>query len=200
VDELKLKTETSIPVEELTVDDVLRLAEKGPGRLPTQRIVRVRHHRIAELLALGRSAVDISRIMGLHPNTIGYLQKAPSFRQLIQHYREKTSERDYDTYSRMEEIRDDALERLHEVLRDQDEVPLDWLRQTAFGLLDRTGLGPIQRVESRNVNVGLTREDLLEIKRLAQEADRGAALGEGEGERTVQALEVTRIAGEGEGV
>lgn len=163
-------------VDLLTEEELEEYKSEGPGAWPQVSRMRSIHHRMAQMLAAGRRPVEISRVLKVSTAHISVLEESPAFRELLEHYRLRMEQREFDRGDDLglyiEHVAEMALERVHERLVSDsiDAVPFDKLAKATEGLLDRAGQSPVKRVDKRSVHIGLTGEDLKEIRHEAGRA------------------------------
>lgn len=140
--------------------------------------MKIRHHEMARRLAIGERQVDIAREMGVTQSHLSILiNTSGMFQELVREYQEvRTSEvMNFDTKIKVAAIT--SLERLDDVLQDDDtNLSPDFLRRCTNDLLDRAGHSPVHRSEARIAHLGLSREDISEIKQRAQQQEGGPVL------------------------
>ena len=112
-------------VRELVSDDLPALLEApakplGPAPRPLE-VLKGHHHRLAQLVALGKPLVEISAITGKSPGWISSIQRDPTFAALVEHYVGVTELQFVDVVARMRDAGLEALEQLHEALETQPE-------------------------------------------------------------------------------
>ena len=158
-------------VNELSEAEVKVYAECGPDSWPQVQRISHRHHRIAQMLALGETPTVICRALDIaSPATISRLKESPAFASLVQSYQEEVTDRDAATQMEMRAIGASALQKMHTQIC-EGNVTHDDLRKTAIGLLDRTGHSPVQKTESKNLNIHISAEKLEELKDRARVVD-----------------------------
>lgn len=144
------------------------LSEASPDYLATLKTdydqLSWRHHRIAQLLAVGsHSLTEISEMVGLTLTTIRYLRKSPAFVNLVQQYQLEVWDETKAVQQKVSSIRDTALDKLEKEI-EENRIRGKDLAQTAFGLLDRTGHGPSKTVNNFNTNTNVDEETLDRIR------------------------------------
>lgn len=156
-------------VAPLTQRDLDELAANGPQPTRANSIdrMRLRHHRIARMMALGRKDVEIAASVGVSTGTLAKLKNTPAFRQLCMEYSELDWQEERVFESRIQALRMDVLEKLHDKVESED-LPADFLRQALRDIMDRTGHSPVKKSESRMVHLHLAGSDIQKIKEAAR--------------------------------
>lgn len=157
----------------------LTLADLSMPAVSTQKppsLVKLRdtHHSLARTLATGMSEHEASLVTGYSASRISILKADPQFQELLEFYRETSTEVVADFRKRMVDVGLDALSALQERL---DEKPDDFtpglLREIVKDMADRTGHAPAKGPSgSVNINIGLS-------DRMAEARARVAAAREG---------------------
>lgn len=150
-------------VELLTLDEVARALKVEDVVKPKAAHLRTRHHEIARLMALGRSAVEISAVMGISPNSIYMIKGNPAFQELLAYYMGERDKAVRDVTGRIESIAMTGLDRLQDFLESPDAAP-GFVRAVVADLLDRAGHSPVKKKEVRAMHTVLTSDDLKEIR------------------------------------
>lgn len=159
-------------VEAITDADLidLRDAPRGTGiAAPVVQKIKHSHHEVARLIGIGMKQIDVSRITGYTTVTIHNLMNSPAFMDLVEHYSEMRDEAVMDIAGRLSVVASDALDVLHERINEEGEDKMDseTLRKVTKDILDRAGHSPVSRSESRSINIGLTKDDIIELKSVA---------------------------------
>ncbi len=134
---------------ELTSADILRLAtDPSLGRIgpPTVQRFKDRHHRIAILLASGKSVVEVAQATGVTPQRVGDLERTdPAFQELLTHYRGQIADLSLDEavefHGKLTDISRGALEEIQLRVETDDlraKMSIEELRRLAEMGLDRT--------------------------------------------------------------
>ena len=139
---------------ELSLADLKVYEELGPSEPPTVDKVALRHHRIADLLASGRSNREVAYLCGVHPQTVQHLTRNAAFRELVEAARRELVDTDKILSGQLQELAVDGLAALQQQVRDGD-ITGDTLRKVTEGALDRVGLGPTKRIEKRSLHVNV---------------------------------------------
>lgn len=92
----------------------------APAPPATLRETKASHHSLARLLALGRSAIDASRITGYSVEYIGRLKRDSAFRELLLHYETVEEIATTDFLGTMREV---GLDMLGELRRRVEDDP-----------------------------------------------------------------------------
>jgi hypothetical protein len=130
---------------EITEDDIKSFLAAPPivtRQAPLQRL-RTIHHRQAQLIASGKSLVEISHMVGTTPHRLSSLCQDPTFKELVAFYQDQASEFMHEDRERIEskliDVAEMALDELHERLDTNPKaVPLAELRKAAEMGFDRT--------------------------------------------------------------
>lgn len=159
-------------VKDLCEDDVRRYEQTGGtnGQVRDFRAVRDKHHRIAQLFALGTTPTEIAARMDMAVATISTLRRSPAMEALVEQYRKEAFSADLGVTGMIEEAAIDSLRELHARIACGDMEDKELVKAT-MDLLDRTGRGPTKKVERRDVR--LTGSELLALKAQAREAEGG---------------------------
>lgn len=134
---------------ELTASDIERLAlDPTIGRIgpPTIQRWRDRHHRVAILLASGKTVTETAQLCGLTPQRVGDLERTdPAFRELIENYRGQVTDSMLDEaqefQGRWRDIGRGALGEIQDRLDDPNtraKMSIEELRRLAADSSDRT--------------------------------------------------------------
>jgi hypothetical protein len=155
-------------VDELTPGDLEAMDSEGPhhSAAPVSEL-KPSHHAVARYFAVGLLAADVSRVTGYSQVTLSLLMKSPAFQELLHFYREEANQAAYDIGEKINLMTTDTLAELHKrVLESPDELSSDFLRKLSTDLMDRhpEGHSPVHRSVTKSVHVGLTLEDIREIK------------------------------------
>lgn len=139
-----------------------RFSPKVP--LDATKKMRVRHHAIARLMAVGHKPAAIAAMIGISPASIASLERTPVFQALLLEYMNELDKAAVETTARLSILRNLTIDELTErvVTHGSDLKPgelVEILKTTA----DRTGLGPTQKVET-SLNGHISIADLRAIK------------------------------------
>lgn len=137
-------------IRPLLLEDLMRLAalrEVPKVSIHQPKRLREIHHRAAELVASGKTNVDIGRALGLTPQTISDLKTAPAFIDLVSYFEEQITDSVMEARERAEAKLIDgsemAIDEMNRRIEESPEkVPFGELRQYAAMALDRTILPP----------------------------------------------------------
>lgn len=131
--------------------------------------MRVRHHAIARLLAMGTKPAEIGRIMDCSATTISNLEKSPAFQALLVEYMNMLDGQSIETVTRMRLLGNLGIDELTERLAQpakaaQIKTPdlVEIVKLTA----DRTGLGPSSN-KVVQLNGALSPADIRAFKAMA---------------------------------
>jgi hypothetical protein len=133
-------------VRELTSDDLpaLLAPSVAAARLPPEplKAIKAKHHRLAQLIALGKSSYEISLITGHSPGFISGLQRDPSFAALVEHYVGVTELKFVDVLDRMRDTGMEALEQLKDRL--EAEGDSSFSNRELLEVIDKLLVSPMQ--------------------------------------------------------
>lgn len=130
-------------LRELTKDDLKKLAwEAGEDRpqqgSPLQK-VKSQHHRLAQLLASGMRASQVSIVAGYSPSRISVLLRDPLFQDLISYYTRQNEAVYTEAHQLLAEVGVMALEEIRDRLDEHPEdIPMKDLRGIMESTLDRS--------------------------------------------------------------
>ncbi len=138
--------------------------QTGLSPIPTIGTLRARHHKLARLIAAGTTQREAAKILGMSEVTVSLLKRSPQFANLLLHYMGREDDEALGIRELLKETALDALLRVSEKLEASvEEIPLKDLQTVAASLLDRAGFSPVMKTVS--ANIGVSREDLEEMKR-----------------------------------
>ena len=144
-------------VRELVSDDLPALLEapaKPPGPAPRPlEVLKGHHHRLAQLVALGKPLVEISAITGKSPSWISSIQRDPTFAALVEHYVGITELQFVDVVGKMRDAGLEALEQLHEALESQPE---SFTHRERLEIIDKLLVSPMNaqaKIASANASM-----------------------------------------------
>lgn len=144
--------------------DILLLSTAPPlgSETPSIKKIRNTHHKLAQLLAQGTPAVEVSAIMGYSQSRISILQKDPAFKNLLSYYGDMGTIHHVDVVDRLKNLAIDVIEEMQERLEDQDN-PLSNNELHKFGefAADRAGFGAKQTL---TINHGIDQVALEQLK------------------------------------
>lgn len=161
-----LELEILGPIE--PTDLLEREAERQLPSSETPTVAKLRsvHHEIAQLLASGMSETDVAAVTAYSLSRISVLKADPSFRDLVQFYREKKTAAFADVQKRLATLSLDAVGELQERLAEKPEsISNSQLIELAKVSLDRAGFSPVAKTQ--NVNVNISKEELDELRAAA---------------------------------
>lgn len=131
--------------------------------------MRVRHHQIARLLAMGKTPAAIGRIMDCSGATISNLEKSPAFQALLMEYMAMLDQNSIETVTRMRVLGnlgiDELTQRLAEPAKARDFKTNDLIEVIKL-TADRTGLGPTSN-KVVQLNGALSPADIRAFKAVA---------------------------------
>ncbi len=147
----------------LRAADLVSYRSSGPESWSQVERISYRHHRFAQLVALGHSGVEISKTLSMTQASVSRLKASPGVSELIESYSQKLLEYDSSFQLRLQVFRDMTLEEVEKEitggrLRGKD------LAQVLFQMMDRTGYGP-KKTEDVNLNLGVSQEQLKHMQR-----------------------------------
>lgn len=141
--------------------------ERGTTPSPIKRL-RERHHALARNLASGMTESDAAAICGYDIARVSILKGDPTFRELIEFYREDVTKQYAQLHETLAGMSLDAALLLRERLEEKGEdIAIDKLIEVVKMGADRTGFGPSSKQEV-NVNVNLASRLEEARKRVAQ--------------------------------
>jgi hypothetical protein len=114
---------------------------------PEQRLksVTYQHHQLAQYLARGASESEVSLVTGYSPAYISRIKNDPQFRELLQHYGQKSEAIYVDALERMKGVGLTALSKLSERLEEDDSA---FSNRELMELTDLTLAKPLARSAS----------------------------------------------------
>lgn len=157
----------------LTLCDLDLYIEKGPSATaPQLNGISYRHHRMAQLIALGLPLVKVAEIIDCTVATVSRLCKDQTFRILVDSELEKLQSRDHCLQVKLQEVAEVGLDKLHEMLCDKGtELKPTVLKDITTDMLDRAGHGPSKHVQVQK-SFGIESTTLERIKENARPARR----------------------------
>ena len=151
------------------------LIAREEGGLPTSEaptIAKLRgiHHEIAQLLAQGLSATEVSAITSYSLSRISILKRDPSFKDLVAFYQKQKTEQFADVQKRLATLSLDAIGEIQERLAEKpDSISTSQLIELSKVTLDRAGYSPVAK--SQNISVSMSAEELRELRQAANRGD-----------------------------
>lgn len=132
------------------------------------------HHReIARLKFEGYKATEIATRLSLSTSAVNSILKDPLCKAHIDSLNLRADNATLYTRRKMAELQCDAIDRIGEALDKHNEtIPWKTVVTTAFGVLDRNGFSPAQKIS--HTHSFFTLEDLKELQERA--AQQGATL------------------------
>lgn len=147
-------------VREAGKADLEALNVLGPGNASDVSRLRIRHHRIAQLLATGMLIGEVAEYVGVREAQIGQLASTPAMRALIAEYQRQAWAESEQVMARARLAGATGVAELQRRLLDNPEkLQTKELANLTFGLLDRGGVG----VVSKHVHLGLSSADIRAI-------------------------------------
>ena len=139
---------------------------------PTIKRLKQIHHELARLIASGLTMAEVAASTGYSASRISILQKDPSFKGLVDHYKAHRDEIFCDVHKRMATLGLDAADELQERLETNPEsFSVGQLTELMKATLDRGGFSPVQKTQS--VSMSVTPEALAKIREKHREATQG---------------------------
>lgn len=130
---------------------------------PTIKRLKQIHHELARLLASGLSPAEVAASTGYSASRISILQRDPSFKGLMDHYKTQRDEIFVDVHKRMATLGIDAADELQERLEmNPESFSVGQLTELMKATLDRGGFSPVQKTQ--NVSMSVTPEALARIR------------------------------------
>lgn len=157
-------------VRKLTEEDLIAGERVKVKAAPKQTLQKIRqsHHSMARMIAMGKNNIEVSETLGVSPGRVSQLKADPAFQELISYYTTMTDQVYVDVAERIAGFTTDAMEVLHERIRETPEQVKneELLKAIALGL-DRTGYGP---KSTTNINSRVMVVTDAELDRIKQEA------------------------------
>lgn len=155
---------TAEVVGPLTREDVAAAQRPRGSKAPAIKRLSDRHHSVARSIAAGMAMHEVAAVHGMSASRISILKDDPSFKELVEFYREKTDAAYADMHERLAGLSLTATAELAERL---DDEPEKFSAQALMDIVklgaDRTGYGPASKNTQVNINVNLA--DRLEAAR-----------------------------------
>lgn len=158
------QTWTLLDKRELTDVDLEFINSVGTGEKRSLAKIKAHHHEIARLVAAGHKNVDVARITGYHPATIGNLLQTPAFNDLVHHYNELRTDEQMRLDTQVQMAASEALAELREKIM-SGELQGPALAKATMDLLDRAGESPVAK--SQTLSVSMTGDQLAQLKNTA---------------------------------
>lgn len=168
-----------VSIRELTAEEVAALPQGRQGESNTAfkavERLKPRHHEIARLIATGMKETVIAELLTVSLGHLHRLKRSPAFQHLLAYY---MAARDTETLTmrdRLEHAASLGLDKIQERMEDEDNpLPINQLKDIAFGLLDRAGFNPTTKIAA--VTATVSPADMAQLKDI-RNAARRAALG-----------------------
>jgi hypothetical protein len=123
---------------------------------PNLKQIRSRHHRLAQLLAIGTPDIQAATMCGFVANRVAHLRRDPAFQELLTYYSEGVEAQFQDTVAMMADLNTDMLEELGRRLDENPEqFTVPQLLEAIRTLADRAGYAPVTKSVSVNASVDL---------------------------------------------
>lgn len=153
------------PLEER---DLRLLKLHGPdssGQSVVEKL-RAAHHQIARLVVQGWTYIQIAEETGYSAVHIGNLcNNSSAFRELVDHYQAQMTDAMISHHSKIHFAAGLAVELVTEEMMEKAEsLTPDFKLRAMRELLSFAGYNPVSRNENLNVNAGITRAELSQIK------------------------------------
>lgn len=164
---IDLGTPRPLSEEELSLGQAIRVsgAKNVTSAPPILVKIRSRHHLIAQLLATGMKAAEVSRRTGYSPSRISILQNDPTFKELLEAYKGHHENVAFDVRERLRQLSLDTIDVLQQRIdEDPDQFSSEELFQMAELSLDRTGVGKSSTVQ-HNFGIDPEMADFLKQNR-----------------------------------
>lgn len=169
---LIIDDEVQQELEELTLPDLRRYEANGPSETsPQLGRISFRHHRMAQLIALGYSQTKVAAMLGCTVSTVCRLCQDHAFRMLVDSELEKLQERDHSIQVKLAEVAEVGLDTLHDMLVAAEGLKPSVVKDITMEVLDRAGHGPSKQV-SVTKNFGIEASTLERMKSNARPARR----------------------------
>lgn len=138
------------------------LGDRAQQQQPLLRL-RASHHNLARLLAEGTSPGEAAALVGMCPSRVSVLQNDPAFRELMTFYAGRRDELLIDVNGRLKALTLDAIEVLHERVREApEEIPTKDLQAAIDSGLDRIGFAKASKV--LNLSVELSAQEFADMR------------------------------------
>ena len=135
------------------------------------------HHEIVRHLVMGMKNVEICKILSVSPAMVSYVRNSKVVKDKLAIMR---AARDADTIDVARDIREKApkaLALLESIIDDGGEAhPMSLVAKTAESWLDRAGHGAVKTVKMAGAVAHFTADEILELKRSADEEARMAGI------------------------
>lgn len=165
-------------VRELRPEDLVLLDVEKGSETPALKRLTQRHHALARLIASGLKPGEAAMCVDYSPSRVSILQNDPSFKELVQFYKEAADERYVEMHEKLSGLSQDALLELQQRIEDEPEsFSNGMLLEIVTKLADRTGHGPSATQTNVNVSVNLAerlqaaRERVASYKQIEGEAN-----------------------------
>lgn len=143
-------------VRELGEADLALLASGRGVKPPTLEKLRDRHHALARCLALSMKDAEASAVTGYSLSRISILKGDPTFKQLMEHYRDVKNSGMADFVDRATQVSITALDILADRLEeDPNSVTVSQALEIVKTTADRSGHAPVNRQVNLSAHVDL---------------------------------------------
>ena len=163
-----LETETEpasfVPAREFT-DRRFARANGRKRANPPIRALWDKHHEVIRLIVLGKTNVEIAKLLGCTKENISTIRNEPLVQAQVASLTSQADAEIVDIAKRISEIAPKAIDKLEQVL-DSSETNAALQVTVARDLLDRAGHGAVK--QHQVVSTHLSKEDLSEIKNRAR--------------------------------
>lgn len=159
-----------VGARDLEEGDVVLLDEIGPHNPSGVRRITGRHHEIARRLAMGLTQAEVARDLNMSATNLSLLVNySDDFAFLLDHYQRVRTSETMKLDLKLKIAANEALERLDRELQENEDLSPEFLLKATTMLGDRAGHGPVHKSESKVALLGLTAEEIAEIKKAAQQ-------------------------------
>lgn len=139
--------------------------------------IRLTHHRLAQLLAIGTDEIIAARLCNYSINRVSILKSDPAFADLMAFYAKNVVEEWRDFVAVAADLSMDVLQEIQKRLDESPrEFTVNQLNDLMKSLSDRSGNAPIQRTQNTNINVNLGDRLRAARERANQELIEGVVL------------------------
>lgn len=136
------------------------------------------HHEVIRQVALGRNNQEISKVVGLSPNTVSNIRNSPLAREKIEMFTAVLDAQTVDIAKRIHDFAPTALDYLEKIISGEIEVSESLRARYASLHLGRAGYGEVKKIST--LNATLSREDIENIKLRSLKAASDAGVIEAE--------------------
>lgn len=126
----------------LTEADLPAISNPPPvaaGVISGPQNLRHSHHRLAQLIAEGKTGAEVHLVTGYSQSYLSTLQTCPAFAELVEHYSAQRGSIFVDAQERLRVLGLDATEKLHEALHDPTQT---WSKRELMEVVQMTVAEP----------------------------------------------------------